>query len=72
MKKTLEAMKTDISILKLHLSNMTVTGEGSIPLALCIQSVQRISANIDVLAEMVKPEEKTEEEPEKGGAENGG
>ena len=71
MKKTLEAMKTDISILKLHLSNMTVTGEGSIPLALCIQSTQRLSANIDVLEKMVKPEEKTEEEPEKGGAENG-
>ena len=71
MKKTLEAMKTDISILKLHLSNMTVTGEGSIPLALCIQSTQRLDKAVDVLAEMVKPEDKSEEEQGKGGAENG-
>lgn len=45
----MESIKNEINNLKFHLSRMTVTGAGSIPLALCIQSVERMDQAVKEL-----------------------
>ena len=38
----MEGIKNEINNLTFHLSRMTVTGAAAIPLALCIQSAERL------------------------------
>ncbi len=42
-------MMDEINTLKFHLSRITVTGAGSIPLALCIQAVDRLEQKVRAL-----------------------
>lgn len=56
-----ENMQREINTIRAHLRTITVTGEGSVPLAICIQAAERLAGCVAQLEETPKGEEEAKE-----------
>ena len=56
-----ENMQREINTIRAHLQTITVTGAVSVPLAICIQSAERLAKYVEQMEDAPKGEEGAED-----------